>query len=255
LIDFHCHLDLYPDPEREVREADAARVYVLSVTTTPRAWIRTAQLAKGHRRIRTSLGLHPQLAHERASELSLFEELLLRTRYVGEIGLDGGSDYGKYAAIQSKVFETVLRLSAVGGGRIMSIHSRRAVDEVLDRLAATPDAGTPILHWFSGTARQLRRAADIGCWFSVGPAMLRGEKGKALALAMPTDRILTETDGPFASGPAGPLRPADAWQAVKQLATTWNIPVEEARARLLDNLRVLSETGPDHLRAGRPTRR
>jgi TatD DNase family protein len=96
LIDFHCHLDLYPDPQREVREADAARVYVLSVTTTPRAWIRTAQLAKGHKRIRTSLGLHPQLAHERSNELGLFEELLPRSRYVGEIGLDGGSGYGQH---------------------------------------------------------------------------------------------------------------------------------------------------------------
>lgn len=248
MIDFHCHLDLYPDPEREVRDADAARIYVLSVTTTPRAWIRTAQLARGHRRIRTSLGLHPQLAHERASELGLFEELLPRSRYVGEIGLDGGPGYGQHAAVQSKVFETILRLSAHNGGRIMSIHSRRAVDEILERLAKMPDAGSPILHWFSGTAAQLRRAADIGCWFSVGPAMLRGEKGKALAKAMPVERILTETDGPFASGPDGSLRPADAWQAVRQLADIWDIPPEEARMRLLSNLRSLSENGPDHIR-------
>lgn len=248
MIDFHCHLDLYPDPELEVREAAAARVYVLSVTTTPRAWLRTAQLAKGHKRIRTSLGLHPQLAHERSHELGLFEELLPRSRYVGEIGLDGGRGYGQHAAIQSKVFDTVLRLSARSGGRIMSIHSRSAVDEILDRLAATPDAGTPILHWFSGSASQLRRAAEIGCWFSVGPAMLRGEKGRYLAKAMPADRILTETDGPFASGPGGPLHPADSWRAVRQLATIWGIALEEARTRLLDNLRSLSESAPDHLR-------
>ncbi|MGB7370794.1 Qat anti-phage system TatD family nuclease QatD [Erythrobacter sp.] len=248
MIDFHCHLDLYPDPELEVRDAAAARVYVLSVTTTPRAWLRTAQLAKGHKRIRTSLGLHPQLAHERSHELDLFEELLPRSRYVGEIGLDGGRGYAQHAAIQSKVFDTVLRLSARSGGRIMSIHSRSAVDEILDRLAATPDAGTPILHWFSGSASQLRRAADIGCWFSVGPAMLRGEKGRSLAKAMPADRILTETDGPFASGPDGPLHPADSWRAVRQLATIWGIALEEARTRLLDNLRSLSESAPDHLR-------
>lgn len=255
MIDFHCHLDLYSDPEREVREADAARIYVLSVTTTPRAWVRTAQLAKGHKRIRTSLGLHPQLAHERSNELPLFEELLPRSRYVGEVGLDGGPGYGKHAAIQSKVFNTVLRLSALSGGRIMSIHSRRAVDEILDRLATTPDAGTPILHWFSGTATQLRRAADIGCWFSVGPAMLRGAKGRLLAKAMPANRILTETDGPFACGPEGPLHPVDSWQAVRQLATIWHIPIEEARARLLNNLRSLSESAPDHIRQRHPAQR
>lgn len=249
MIDFHCHLDLYPDPEREVRDAEAAGVYVLSVTTTPRAWVRTAQLAKGHKRIRTALGLHPQLAHERANELGLFEELLPRSRYVGEIGLDGGAEYGRHSAIQIKVFDTVLRLSALGGGRIMSIHSRRAVDQILERLAASPSSGTPILHWFSGTASQLRRAADVGCWFSVGPAMLRGEKGRALAKSMPRGRIITETDGPFASGPDGPLRPADAWQAVKQLASVWGVSFDEARAQLLENLSNLSKSGPDHIRA------
>ena len=249
MIDFHCHLDLYPDPEREVRDAEAARVYVLSVTTTPRAWLRTAQLAKGHKRIRTALGLHPQLAHERCNELGLFEELLPRSRYVGEIGLDGGPGYGQHSAIQNRVFDTVLRLTARDGGRIMSIHSRRAVDEILERLAASPSSGTPILHWFSGTIGQLRRAVEIGCWFSVGPAMLRGEKRKSLAKNMPRDRILTETDGPFASGPDGPLRPADAWQAVKELATIWGMPFDEARAHLLDNLRCLSDSGPDHIRS------
>jgi TatD DNase family protein len=249
LIDFHCHLDLYPDPEREVRDADAARIYVLSVTTTPRAWLRTAQLAKGRRRIRTALGLHPQLAHERAGELGLFEELLPRSRYVGEIGLDGGPGYGQHSAIQAKVFETVLHLAGKGGGRIMSIHSRRAVDEILDRLSAFPEAGLPILHWFSGTAGQLRRAADIGCWFSVGPAMLRGGKGKALAKAMPRNRMLTETDGPFAGAPNKPLRPTDSWQAVKQLAELWGVSLDEARVQLVDNLRSLSESGPDHIRA------
>lgn len=249
MIDFHCHLDLYPDPAREIRDVEASRLYVLSVTTTPRAWVRTAQLAKGHKRIRTALGLHPQLAHERHNELGLFEELLPRSRYVGEIGLDGGPGYSQHSAVQAKVFDAVLRLADIGGGRIMSIHSRHAVNEILDRIAANPNAGMPILHWFSGTAAQLRRAIDIGCWFSVGPGMLRGEKGRSLAKAMPRDRILTETDGPFASGSNGPLRPVDAGRAVNQLAAIWGMPVAEAQSLLLENLRSLSASGPDHLRA------
>lgn len=248
MIDFHCHLDLYPDPEREVREASAAGIYVLSVTTTPRAWVRTAQLAKGHKRIRTALGMHPQLAHERHGEFGLFESLLPRVRYVGEVGLDGGPEYSAHKEVQRRVFRDVLDLCARQGGRILSIHSRRAVDDVLDHLAASPDAGVPILHWFSGTPGQLRRADGLGCWFSVGPAMLRGEKGRALAKAMPMARMLTETDGPFAGAPRNPLRPIDAWQAVDQLASIWNVPIEQARKQLLDNLARLSATAPDPIR-------
>lgn len=252
MIDFHCHLDLYPDPKKEVSDAVAAGIYVLSVTTTPKAWVRTAQLAKGHKRIRTGLGLHPQLAHERHGELGLFEELLPRVRYVGEVGLDGGPEYRAHRDRQQQVFERVLQLSSRAGGRIFSIHSRRAVDEVLDHLAEQPDAGVPILHWFSGSAHQLRRACELGCWFSVGPAMLKGEKGRALASSMPIDRILTETDGPFAGGPKKPLRPKDAWRAVEQLAEIWRLPLAEAKSQLLSNLSLLNATAPDPSRKQAP---
>lgn len=62
--------------------------YVLSVTTTPKAWYGTSLLAKDCPRIRTAaLGLHPQLAHERWQELELFDALLSQTRYVSEVAL------------------------------------------------------------------------------------------------------------------------------------------------------------------------
>ena len=51
---------------------------------------------------------------------------------------------------------------------------------------------------FPALSRELSRAVDMGCWFSVGPAMLHGEKGRQLVLKMPRDRVLTESDGPFA---------------------------------------------------------
>lgn len=38
----------------------------------------------------------------------------------------------------------------------------------------------------------------MGCWFSVGPAMLQGARGTELVARMPRDRVLTESDGPFA---------------------------------------------------------
>ena len=38
MIDFHCHLDLYPDPRAVLDGIDARGTYVLAVTTTPKAW-------------------------------------------------------------------------------------------------------------------------------------------------------------------------------------------------------------------------
>lgn len=91
--------------------------------------------------------------------------------------LDGGPEYRRHWADQEQMFSRLLELCARAGGRIMSIHSRRAATQVLDALTAQPDAGLAILHWFSGTQKELSRAVGLGSWFSVGPAMLAAAKG------------------------------------------------------------------------------
>lgn len=244
MIDFHAHLDLYPDPQATARECVARDLYVLSVTTTPSAWAGTAALARGAPRIRTALGLHPQIAHERKGELPLFERLLPRVRYVGEVGLDGGPEYRRHWPDQEQVFSCVLELCALAGGRIMTIHSRRAATQVLDALEAQPGAGIAILHWFSGTQKELSRAVDLGCWFSAGPAMLAGKKGQALVMKMPRNRVLTESDGPFAQVDGRAAWPWDADRAVETLAQIWSEPVNAVRRQLLDNLRRLTKNSP-----------
>ncbi len=240
MIDFHCHLDLYPEPVRVARTCHERGLYVLSVTTTPSAWHGTSALAQG--RIRTALGLHPQLAHERKTELGLFDDLLPQARYVGEIGLDGAPEFRPHWKDQSAVFSHVLDACAKAGGRIMSIHSRRASKAVLDCLEAHPGAGIPILHWFSGSARDLERAIDFGCWFSVGPAMLSGDKGRVLTKRMPRERVLTESDGPFAQIDGRAVMPWEVERAVTRLADLWGSTKQRTQKTLNNNLRQLTQS-------------
>ena len=237
MIDFHCHLDLFPDPRQVTDRCEKEGIYVLSVTTTPSAWHGTRKFERS--KIRTALGLHPQIAHERISELGLFDELLAETSYVGEVGLDGAAPYRAHWPKQLKVFNHVLNSCANVGGRVLSIHSRCAATPVMDLLEALPEAGTFILHWFSGSRRELSRAADLGCWFSVGPAMLGNEKGRALAALMPRERILTESDGPFAQIGNRPAMPWDAALAEQELAQIWRLDKNQTDSILNDNLRRL----------------
>lgn len=238
-VDFHCHLDLYPDPTLVTKRCGELGTYLLSVTTTPKAWRKTAKLADGYVRIRTALGLHPQIAHERIGELPLFDALLSETRYVGEVGLDGSPEYKQHWREQVRVLDHVLASSSKAGGRIISIHSRRSAAFVLDELARYPDAGVPVFHWFSGTKAELGRAINMGCWFSVGPAMVLGKRGRDLVAAMPKNRILTETDGPFASINGAPLNPGDVGLAQEALASCWQTDQEEAAAIVVENFRAL----------------
>jgi TatD DNase family protein len=240
VIDFHCHLDLYPDPVAVVAECRTRNMYVLSVTTTPAAWAGTYALAAGSSRIRTALGLHPQLVAQRKSELPLLLSLISDTRYIGEIGLDGSRDFAGSLGDQIDVFDAVLQGCADAGGRILSIHSKGAAKMVLDALSQRPAAGTPILHWFSGTERELLHAIDLGCWFSIGPAMLKSQKGLRLVERMPRDRILTESDGPFASVQGRSALPWDVGEAEGSLAKVWALSNEATQQALLANLRRLA---------------
>lgn len=241
MIDFHCHLDLFPDPAAVLDGVDSRGTYVLAVTTTPKAWRGTKALVGKRARVRIALGLHPELVAKRHHEVALLCGLLGETRYVGEIGIDGSPPHRASIETQKSVFDRILAACSAGGGRVMSIHSRGAATAVLDGIERAPAAGVPILHWFSGTPRELERADVLGCWFSVGPAMLRSRKGRELAAAMPTDRLLTETDAPFGRDGEAPLMPWQAYDCLGELAALKELPLEVLKRQMMVNLRRLPE--------------
>lgn len=203
------------------------------MTTTPSAWRGTRALAESAPRIATALGLHPQLAAERAGELELFDVLLPSTKYVGEIGLDGGEPKASHA-IQMSVLNHILSSCSSASGRILTIHSRRAAEDVLDCLRKFPDAGIPVLHWFSGTPRQLERAIDQGCWFSVGNQMCSSAKGREIVKAIPINRLITETDGPFCQVRGEPIDPGDVSGALGFLSDHRGDSVETVAKQVLE---------------------
>jgi TatD DNase family protein len=242
VIDFHCHLDLYPNALALLDEVAYRNEFTLAVTTSPRAFLGTSRVFAGKPTIHVSLGLHPEVAEAKQSEEALLVQLVASARFIGEIGLDGSYRFKHSLPLQERIFTNVVAECQLRGGRVMSIHSRGAESRVLDILEAHPNAGTPVLHWFSGSRRELQRAVELGCWFSVGPAMLAGEKGRTRLGEMPLDRVLPETDGPFAQHRGLPLMPWEASNiSVNLELLTGNSKVEVA-SMLRTNLKLLLDS-------------
>ncbi|HEV2896731.1 MAG TPA: Qat anti-phage system TatD family nuclease QatD [Pseudaminobacter sp.] len=240
-VDFHCHLDLYPDLRQAILACENAQVATLAVTTTPKAFRRNQEFASQAQYVRVALGLHPQLAAERASELPLFEALLDQTRYVGEVGLDASPTYYAGFTEQVRVFRRVLAACAKQGDKVLSVHSVRAAKPVLDNVEELlrPGRGRVVLHWFSGSLSEARRALALGCYFSVNERMFASPGGRKVIAILPRDRVLTETDGPFIERHGQPIRPTDISKAVAGLAKLWNVSEDAVQADLLRNLRTL----------------
>ena len=70
--------------------------------------------------------------------------------------------------------------------------------------------------------------------------MLASEKGRALTAKMPRDRLLTETDGPFAQVGGRAALPWDTAQLVPILGDIWNEPIANVERQLIANLRRLT---------------
>lgn len=239
MIDFHSHLDLYPNGLELAREANERNEFTLAVTTSPRAYYATSRVFAGLRNVKVALGLHPEVADSKAGELDALVGGVAGARFIGEVGLDGSSRFRKTFAIQERIFRAVLDECSKQGGRILSIHSRGAESRVLELLALSKSPGNPVLHWFSGSTAELQTACGLGCWFSVGPSMLTGKKGRNHLSRMPWDRVLPETDGPFAMTDGVALKPWDAWGICSVLSEVWALPLDIVEEQMKQNLRQL----------------
>lgn len=236
-FDFHCHVDLHRNPAQLVVRCEDERIATIAVTTTPKAWSQNRQWTERSRYVHAALGLHPELVGERYAEVDLLLQLVPATRFVGEVGLDGSPEYAASYQRQKEVFGKVLGVSQVQGGKVVTIHSRRAAEDVISMIEAhtTPDRVLTILHWFSGSIAAAKRGAAVGCYFSINGAMLANERGRALIRSLPQDRLLTETDSPFTSAGGRDSLPWDVMSTADRLSIELGIAPEPTAALLRKN--------------------
>lgn len=248
LFDMHCHLDFDADP-RALADGLAARgAGALSVTVTPEGYERAARLLASCSNVRVGAGLHPWWVERGPEGEEAVERAVANagaTRYVGEVGLDFGSKHVGTREAQVAAFGRIAAACAAEGGKVLSIHAVRSAGTVLDILERTGalEGNACIFHWFSGTSDELQRALRAGCFCSVNPRMLVAKRGRAYAQAIPSDRLLLETDAP--SEPGEPYDPAaEAARLASMLETLADLrraPVEELAARVARTSRELLE--------------
>jgi TatD DNase family protein len=234
-IDTHCHLDLFSNPSQTLDEAPETVVVV--VTGLPSGYRVQAVRFRGDKRVRVALGLHPlKAATAGALEVGQLVRQLPNAEYVGEVGLDFSAHGKDTKTAQLRVFDRLLAEPTLRH-KVVSIHSRGAESVVLERLQAAGVVG--ILHWYTGPLGLIDTALDAGLYFSINPAMLRSEKGRKVIVALPHDRILTESDGPFAKAHGHSAGPADMKRLVSDVADFWQTTPDTVRDQVYDNLAFL----------------
>ena len=233
-VDAHCHLDLFPDPAALARKINERRIHTIAVTNAPFVFAHTERLSAGSSYLRAAAGLHPELVATHGAELEQLWPCLKRTCYVGEVGLDYSTSDPALRARQRDVFGSILERCAALGNKTITVHSRRASADTIDAIG-DGFPGKVILHWFTGTRREVERAVGFGLYFSVNPAMVQSQKGRDLIAAMPPDRVLTESDGPFVTLGRQRADPTNIQSVVEYLARAWGMTEESVARSVLSN--------------------
>jgi TatD DNase family protein len=236
LVDTHFHLDLWNDPKSLIKRIEDEKIYTIAVTNAPSVFKLTYQLTKGLKYIRPALGYHPEVIGSRPNDLSLFIKYINLTRYIGEIGLDYACNIDK--ALQINIFSSIIRESNRVGGKIVSIHSRKAEKDIID-IVGSGFNGDIILHWYSGNITQLKRAVDYGYYFSINYPMTQSKNGRSIIRNIPINRLLIESDGPFAYTEDESSSPLLIQRTICELSSILGVSQQNMSKLLFNNFKFI----------------
>lgn len=234
ILDTHCHLDLYPNPEQVAEEAERHNTLTIAVTNLPSHFEIGQPHVLRYKKVRLALGLHPLLIEKHTQvEKTKFERFLDQTSFIGEIGLDNSLE-GR-TTINGQVDNFRFVLSKINDRpRFISLHARGAEEMVLELLRQY-GISNAVFHWFTGQLKVLDQIIDAGHYLSINPAMINSKKGQLVIERLPRDRVLTETDGPHTKVDGRLSKPSDAIKVLYYLSKLWGIPNVEVEKQVFNN--------------------
>lgn len=206
LYDMHCHIDFADNAQEIAKESASAGIYALDATVMPSSYSSAMERLEPFSNIKVSLGLHPWWISEgrvTRADVSRFEQYAYETPYIGEIGLDYAHGSPEMWSRQLDTFDHLLKvIDDAGSGKLIVMHVVKAYYDAFRLMERhrTFEENICVFHWFQGNREDLTLALSKGAYFSIGPRMLSGEKGRHIAKSVPNERLLLETDAPSHEG-------------------------------------------------------
>ncbi len=235
MIDSHTHLDFSETPDADLVAAavEAGVERIVTVGTNGASCRAALQAAEDFPQVYAAVGRHPNEATGfDDADLAELKALASHPRCVaiGETGLDYYRERSPRPD-QERAFRAQIEL-ARETAKPLVIHTRAAEEDTLRMLNEQAEGLRVILHCFSMPER-IEECLSHGEWWISFAGNVTYPKATALrevALRVPADRLLVETDAPFLSPQVvrgQPNQPANVVHTARALAVERRVSYEE----------------------------
>lgn len=258
-IDIHSHLNLAPLTDRHdeiiarMRELNVGTITVGTGIETSQAAIEIAERYPGL--CWATVGFHPCNDHApndavHGHEASEWDQLRTYAQHekvvaIGETGLDYfHEDTPESRTRQAEIFKKHIAI-AVEVAKPLMLHvrsSKGSDDAYYDALTILTEvnySGRANFHFFSGSRACMEAIVAAGYTVSVdGPITFVSEYDEMIR-AVPLDKIMVETDAPYAAPKPYRGKPCEPWMVVevaKRIAELKGIELEPVRIQLRENV-------------------
>ena len=246
MIDIHCHLE-YMNPDTVIKEAKEKMLGMISSVADIKHKEKILELGeKNPGFVFVSLGLHPERVSRYSDDeindyISFIKANRKKIVAIGECGLD----YLQVREEDRKRAEDYF-IHFINLARELKlplvVHSRNqpgsssCIDDVIKVLEKN-SAESVVLHCFSGSESNLKKALDYGYWISIATIICKSEKHQRIAGKTPIEKMLLETDSPWLHPSSREMinRPWMIAESAKIIAEIKNITAEEVLQQTAEN--------------------
>ena len=200
LIDAHAHVDRFEifnqgALDQALAEINEWNILTISNSMDLPSYERNKQIAEDCDHILPIFGVHPWNASHYVDRLGELDDAIESSPMIGEIGLDYYfiKDRTEYPE-QKKVLEYFLA-ACKKQDKIAILHTKGA-EELIYGLLRDFELPRVIIHWYSGPIDIFKKLIDMGIYFTIGVESIYSTHIQEIALAVPVDQMLTETDNP-----------------------------------------------------------
>ncbi|MDI9504160.1 MAG: TatD family hydrolase [Bacillota bacterium] len=160
------------------------------------------KIAQKHEGVYAAVGIHPSdVKKANKGDLEKLKMLLSEPKVVavGEIGLDFYWD--KDIGVQKKQEEWFIKQIQIANEAKLPIivHMREATQKTYEVLKTNIPKLGGVMHCYSGSAEMVMSFVELGLYISLGGPVtfLNAKEPKKVALVVPKDKLLIETDSPY----------------------------------------------------------